>query len=215
MTSCGIFGRHLEAQLPDLYAQARAASLQLSFKAFAERLQAIARSNLPAAARSEQIAKFWRKLHVEDLALAQACALGKELAWESFLKQYGRRLYWAACKIVKDEVQARELADSLCSDLFYSAKLASCSGRGSLESWLKATMFRAHVDHYRSERRYQNFEENIDLIRDDHAGGLDLRARQDGFLEASLKNTIREAELRKDSCWQLFSGTAAAWDRSL
>ncbi len=128
------------------------------------------------------------------MALAQACALGKELAWESFLKQYGQRLYWAACKIVKDEVRARDFADSLCSDLFCSAKFASYSGRGSLESWLKATMFQAHIDHYRSERRYQSFEENIDLFRDDPAVGLSLGAREGGLLEASLKDTIREAE---------------------
>lgn len=194
MTSCRIFGDRLEAQLAELYEQARAARLELPLEAFAERLQTIARSNLSAGATSAQIAAFCRKLHLRDLALASACTLGKEVAWEFFLKQYGQKLYWSACRIVKDEVRARELADSLCTDLYYSAKFVSYSGRGSLESWLKATMFQAYIDHYRSERRYKRFEENIDLIRDDPAIGLDLGARGDGLLEASLKETIREAE---------------------
>jgi RNA polymerase sigma-70 factor (ECF subfamily) len=45
---------------------------------------------LPSAADPDdsQKARFLRSLRLEDLALATACAFGRELAWQRFLSLY-------------------------------------------------------------------------------------------------------------------------------
>ncbi len=43
------------------------------------------------------------------------------------------------------------------------SKLASYSGRGSLEGWLRTLVAQAYVDRYRTERRYVPLEEGVTL----------------------------------------------------
>ena len=43
--------------------------------------------------------------------------------------------------------------------------MASYSGRGSLEGWLKALLTHAYVDKYRSQKRVISLEQRIDLLR--------------------------------------------------
>ncbi len=105
--------------------------------------------------------ELYASLRVEDLALARACAAGNERAWERFLIRYREKLYDIAGYITKESSSARELADSLYADLYGMSaregqrvsKLASYTGRGSLEGWLRTVMAQEHVNRYRKQRR--------------------------------------------------------------
>ncbi len=126
----------------------------------------------------------------EDLQLARACALGDALAWQRFLDRYNAKLQSAAYALVHDHFLARELADTLCADLFCGAKskLATYTGRGSLENWLKVVLYQLYVDGYRHERRYVRFDDRICAVN----LGLPAALRESHNFEECLKATIRE-----------------------
>jgi len=50
-------------------------------------------------ANERQREMFWRALHLEDLAIARGCALGRESAWRRFLAQYREQLTRAAMEM--------------------------------------------------------------------------------------------------------------------
>jgi len=101
--------------------------------------------------------KFLRALQLADLALAQACALGREPAWQQFLTRFRAPLRQAAIAITGSSSLGEDLADSLYAELFGISEragerrspLAGYSGRGSLMGWLRATLAQRHVDHHR------------------------------------------------------------------
>jgi RNA polymerase sigma-70 factor (ECF subfamily) len=112
-------------------------------------------------ATAAQQAAFCRALRVGDLALAQACALGRDAAWERFVALYRAPLTQAAIAITGSATLGHELADSLYAELFGLATragerrspLASYSGRGSLLGWLRTTLAQRNVDHHRRTYR--------------------------------------------------------------
>ncbi|HYL77784.1 MAG TPA: sigma-70 family RNA polymerase sigma factor [Bryobacteraceae bacterium] len=113
------------------------------------------------AATRPQITGFWQSLQLRDLALAHACALGRESAWRQFMTRYRDFLIQAATGITSSAALGRELADSLYADLFgltdrgeqRRSPLAYYSGRGSLRGFLKATLAQRYVDHHRRTKR--------------------------------------------------------------
>jgi RNA polymerase sigma-70 factor (ECF subfamily) len=118
---------------------------------------------LPAAAHLDdsQKADFLRSLRLEDLALAAACVLGREVAWQRFLTLYRASLTQAAVAITGSNTLGHDLADSLSAELYglrevegqRRSPLASYSGRGSLLGWLRTTLAQRHVDHHRRTYR--------------------------------------------------------------
>lgn len=108
-----------------------------------------------------------RGLHLEDLVLARACAEGNEQAWEVFLIRFRARLYETAYSITRDDSRGRELADTLYADLYGTtvrdgqrvSKLASYSGRGSLEGWLRTVLAQEFVNRYRAQSRLVSLDE--------------------------------------------------------
>jgi RNA polymerase sigma-70 factor (ECF subfamily) len=110
---------------------------------------------------------FYRSLRLEELVLARGCAAGNEHAWEVFLTRYREKLYDSARYITKEESSARELADCIYADLFGTttrdgervSKLASYTGRGSLEGWLRTVLAQEWVNRYRKRRREVSLEE--------------------------------------------------------
>ena len=113
------------------------------------------------AATQSQIAGFWRSLQLQDLALAHACALGREAAWQQFMIRYRDALTQAAIRITSSAALGRELADSFYADLFgltqlgdqRRSPLAYYSGRGSLKGFLRAALAQRNVDHHRRTNR--------------------------------------------------------------
>lgn len=160
--------------LLELYEASEGEDIGLSFADFAQCLLDLGQTELgPAISRSQAI-DFCKKLHLKDLALAQACSRRIAVAWERFISLYRERLYAAALVLVKDESLARELSDSISGDLFGSVaragdlripKLASYTGRGSLDGWLRAVLTHAYLDRYRSERRLVSLERHLDSLK--------------------------------------------------
>jgi RNA polymerase sigma-70 factor (ECF subfamily) len=109
----------------------------------------------------QQISDFWRSLQLRDLALAHACALGRESAWQQFMTRYRDTLIQAAIGMTSSAATGRELADSLYADLFgltdrdgqRRSPLTYYSGRGSLKGFLRATLAQRNVDDHRRTKR--------------------------------------------------------------
>ena len=118
----------------------------------------LAAGNSPDA---EQRATFLQSLHLSELALAHACVLGRDTAWQRFLNRYRSLLTQAAIAITGSTTVGQELADSLYAELYglrerdgqRRSPLASYSGRGSLLGWLRTTLAQRHVDYHRRTRR--------------------------------------------------------------
>jgi RNA polymerase sigma-70 factor, ECF subfamily len=158
----------------DLYVRSGGQKFGLSFQDVADILQEVSGRYLAAGASESDTAEFHRSLRVEDLALARACARGCEPAWEFFLNHYRQKLYDAAGAIAKEDSIARELADSIYTDLFGTrqnddggriSKFASYTGRGSLEGWLRTILAQEYVNRYRRQRRLVSFEERVESGR--------------------------------------------------
>jgi RNA polymerase sigma-70 factor (ECF subfamily) len=104
---------------------------------------------------------FLRSLRLPELALAHACALGSESAWQRFFDLYRTPLTQAAIGITDSATLGQDLADSLYSELFglreqageRRSPLVSYSGRGSLLGWLRTTLAQRYVDHHRRTHR--------------------------------------------------------------
>ncbi len=120
----------------------------------------------PATAEPE-LRIFFLSLRVDELALARACAAGSNSAWEIFLTRYREKLYLSALRIAREDSAARELADTLYADLYGTttregvrvSKLASYTGRGSLEGWLRTVLAQEYVNRYRKTKRLVSLDE--------------------------------------------------------
>jgi RNA polymerase sigma-70 factor, ECF subfamily len=156
----------LQSVTTTLYEKSKSAELGMSQEQFNAILQEVCTKYLPADATRDAVRAFCASLRVEELALARACAAGTERAWEVFLIRYREKLYDIAAYIVKESSTARELADSIYADLYgistregqRISKLASYTGRGSLEGWLRTVMAQEHVNRYRKQRRLVSLE---------------------------------------------------------
>jgi len=119
------------------------------------------------ASSETEARSFFLSLRVDELALARACAAGENSAWEIFLTKYREKLYLAALRIAREDSAARELADTLYADLYGTttregrrvSKLASYTGRGSLEGWLRTVLAQEYVNRYRRTKRLVSLEE--------------------------------------------------------
>jgi RNA polymerase sigma-70 factor, ECF subfamily len=160
------------ALLDTLWSESEAGHLELSRDEFAQKLMAVgAKYNYgltPAQRPSpSQIEAFYRALQLRELALAHACALGREAAWEQFLQRFRAPLTQSGVAITGSSSLGQDLADSLYSELFglteragqRRSPLASYSGRGSLMGWLRTTLAQRHVDHHRRTRRETPLED--------------------------------------------------------
>jgi len=153
--------------LAALYGKSRGAEFGLSLDGFDHILQEVTKKCLPADTSASERQQFLVSLRVEELALARACAAGHERAWEVFLTRYREKLYDIATYIAREESTGRELADSLYADLYGTAlrdgqrvsKLASYTGRGSLEGWLRTVLAQEYVNRYRRQRRLVSLDE--------------------------------------------------------
>jgi RNA polymerase sigma-70 factor, ECF subfamily len=159
------------ALFEELWLASQAETVQLSRSEFASKLATLgAKRNhgLPneAVPSAMDVASFFRALHLPDLALAHACALGREVAWERFISLYRKPLTEAAIAITGSATLGHDLADSLHSQLFglterdgqRRSPLESYSGRGTLMGWLRTTLAQRYIDHYRHTRHESPLE---------------------------------------------------------
>jgi RNA polymerase sigma-70 factor, ECF subfamily len=150
-----------DALVRRLFRKAGAERWDVSPEAFAEALdRSVARAC--DGKTSAEIERYLGSLHLDDLALACACAAGHEAAWEHFVLEYRPALYRAA-EAIDRSGSARELADSLYGELYglrarHGARQSLFRyfhGRSSLSTWLRAILTQRHVDAVRTHRRFE------------------------------------------------------------
>jgi RNA polymerase sigma-70 factor (ECF subfamily) len=144
-----------------LCARANAERWHLTVDAFARTL---ARSADRAFAGERpdlaRLQRYFESLHLEDLALACACAEGVDVAWEHFVFTY-RPLLYRAADALDASGRAREAADSLYAELYGLAEREGqrhshfryFHGRSSLATWLRAVLSQRYVDLLRGRAR--------------------------------------------------------------
>jgi RNA polymerase sigma-70 factor, ECF subfamily len=151
--------------LAELYAKAGCERIGITSESFSAILSEV---GTKCGAGSEgETRSFFLSLRVDELALARACVAGNNSAWEIFLTRFREKLYLSALRIAREDSAARELADSLYADLYGTttreghrvSKLASYTGRGSLEGWLRTVLAQEYVNRYRRTKRLVSLEE--------------------------------------------------------
>lgn len=179
----------LELQFADLLRTSGAEGLGLAREDFHQILVQIGEKYLPADAGVEDARVLYQALRVADLALARACAAGQEKAWEVFLTRFREKLYDAGRAIAGDDSRGRELADSIYAELYglseregvRASKLASYTGRGSLDGWLRTVLAQEFVNRYRTQKRLVSLEEkeedgvSFEAPRQEPQSPVDLR----------------------------------------
>src|SRR5437899_6601053 len=155
-----------------LYAQSQAGRWQISQQRFASALERSAKKALSAGTVTlQKLQEYLTALHLEDLALATACADGNEAAWEHFFATYRAYLRAAAAAILRcsaGSAEACDLADSLFSELYGLADGKGSErslfryfhGRSTLKTWLRAVLAQRHIDTIRAGRRFEDLGED-------------------------------------------------------
>lgn len=153
-------------QVDELYQASGAAQWSVPIEDFAQATW----KGIATVAEAEpfEIPKLLSALRSDDLALALGCARGNEKAWDTFCSTFRSVLYDAAYAIAHQEVEARELADSLLAELYgldasspgRSSRFAYFHGRSSLKTWLRAVLHQRFVDEYRRTSRLVQLPED-------------------------------------------------------
>jgi RNA polymerase sigma-70 factor (ECF subfamily) len=157
----------LETIVGALYEQSAAAEFGLDISAFAAILEEVGARQLAANASQAEAREFLSRLKLRELALARACAAGHDAAWNRFWVEYREKLYDFARHVAREESAARDLADSIYADLYglstrggeRACKLASYTGRRSLDGWLRTVLAQEYVNRYRTRKRLVSLEE--------------------------------------------------------
>jgi len=177
------------ALVDSLYAQSSAARWDLARERFAAALaHSVQKHFAGGAITPAKLEEYLATLHLEDLALAAACAAGCEAAWEHFIAVYRGYLRAAAAAVLRCRAGspgAYELADSLFAELYGlgDRKTGERSlfryfhGRSSLKTWLRAVLVRRHIDAVRVGQRFASLD-------DAEAGREKIKPRQGLSLEA-------------------------------
>ena len=151
-----------------LHRTAEAARWEVSAAAFAAVLEtSLARAPAEATADPE---RYLTSLHLKDLALACACAVGHEAAWEHFIREQRPLLYRAADALAPGGA-ARDIADGLYGELFGVREKAGqrqslfryFHGRSSLATWVRAVLAQRFVDGVRAAQRVTPLAEEDDI----------------------------------------------------
>lgn len=186
--------------IDEFWTDARCEAVDLARDEFASALLAVGnRYNFGLAAGLSagraQIGNFLRGLQLPDLALAQACALGRDAAWREFIARYRESLTRAATAMTGSQAAGEELVDSLWPEMFglnerggqRVSPLAGYSGRGSLAGFLRATLAQRNVDRHRRMGRETAFPSR-ELAAAVAETGPEPRALAQ--LSAALKETL-------------------------
>ena len=149
------------------YERAHAARWRVPRALMAEALErgaaAVFAGRAPSAADQR---RHVEALHLEDLALACACATGDDEAWDHFVLEFRPVLYRAA-DAINPAGGARDAADALYAELFglkdrdgrRQSLFRYFHGRSSLATWLRAILAQRYVDQVRANRRTEALPE--------------------------------------------------------
>ncbi len=161
----------------ELYEEAGCARWGAPREAFAESLRRSLQKRFAGAQPGpEEAEAYLKSLHLQDLALACACSLGIEKAWEFFIAHFRQDLRQAAGAMLRasgqaDDARAEELADSLYAEL-YGVRSAAHGrrkslfeyfhGRSKLSTWLRALLAQKQVDLFRTSGKTVSLESEME-----------------------------------------------------
>jgi RNA polymerase sigma factor (sigma-70 family) len=159
----------LQPLVDQLFAASGAASWGLTRDLFAAALERSAGKRFDRESTvAAKIEEYLSTLHLQDLALACACAEGCPDAWDHFVATFRAYMRSAAGAILRcptDSPAACELADSLFADLYGLGEGTNrrslfryFHGRSSLKTWLRAVLAQRHVDAIRARRRFTDLD---------------------------------------------------------
>jgi RNA polymerase sigma-70 factor, ECF subfamily len=188
----------LDAVAVELYRRSRGEEFGISALVFAAILDEVAAKSGAGSAKPQR-QEFFNRLHVEDLALARACAAGNERAWQVFMLRFREKLYDAGRQITRDDATGRELADSVYADLYGTqtrdgrrqSKLYSYGGRGSLGGWLRTVLAQEYINHYRKQRRLVSLDRECEEGAQFPAATVAQITSVDERLEQAVDETLR------------------------
>jgi len=139
-------------------------------------------------------------------AVIQRCLQGDELAWESIVQQYRRKVFNVAYKFVGRHEEAEDLTQDIFIKIFKS--LGTFDRRANFQTWLISVSRNLCIDHYRSVRQErQAIDHQIDpneLSPVAHEPGpIAVIEQQDRVLLlrealAALPESLRKAVLMRD-----------------
>jgi RNA polymerase sigma factor (sigma-70 family) len=153
-----------------LFSQSQGAAWGLSVERFQRALEVSIRKRFASAPPSPvMLEQYLATLHVQDLALACACAEGIEPAWEHFVASYRHYLYSAAAAIIRrssDDPYVREFADSVYATLYgkeaaqgRNSLFEHFHARSKLATWLRAVLAQRYVDVIRREKKFDSLDD--------------------------------------------------------
>jgi RNA polymerase sigma-70 factor (ECF subfamily) len=104
--------------------------------------------------------RYYDTLHLADLALACACAMGREEAWDHFVTEFRPGMYRAA-DAMDPSGGARDIAQALYAELFglkekdgiRQSVFRYFHGRSGLATWLRSLIAQRFVDRHRETRK--------------------------------------------------------------
>jgi len=193
--------------LERLYRKAGAARWSLPTDVFKDALEAGVQRAFPDGEPARRdLERHLDSLHLADVALACACALGNDAAWEHFITECRPILYRAADALDKTG-GAREIADSLYAELYgvtgegqaRRSLFRYFHGRSSLATWVRAVLAQRYVDRLRSGKRTTPLDEAqaaaipaLPREPDElHLGQLAASALRAAIADLSVKDRLR------------------------
>jgi RNA polymerase sigma-70 factor (ECF subfamily) len=151
------------AQAKRLYSRADAERWRLPIEVFTDALQRSADKMFAGKPQDgPSLDRYYDTLHLSDLALACACAMGDDGAWDHFVLEFRPALLRAA-DAMDSSGGARDTAQALYADLFglrekdgvRQSLFRYFHGRSSLATWLRSMLAQRVVDRHRETRRLE------------------------------------------------------------
>ena len=151
------------ARLDRLCEKAQADRWKVPPEVFSNALERSAEKAFSGRTPSEaELDRYYASLHLPDLALASACAMGHEDAWDHFVREFRPGMYRAADAIDAGG-GAREIAQALYAELFglkekdgvRQSVFRYFHGRSSLATWLRSLIAQRFVDRHREIRKLE------------------------------------------------------------
>jgi RNA polymerase sigma factor (sigma-70 family) len=139
-------------------------------------------------------------------ALIQRCLQGDQLAWDTIVQRYRRKVFNVAYKFVGQHEQAEDLTQDIFLKIFKS--LGTFDRRANFQTWLISVSRNLCIDHYRSVRQErQTIDRQVDpnaLAPVSHEPGPIAAIEQQDRVAllrealATLPESLRTAVLMRD-----------------
>jgi RNA polymerase sigma-70 factor (ECF subfamily) len=150
-----------QARLQRLREKAQADRWKVPPEVFSNALERSAEKAFAGRTPSEaDLDRYYDALHLPDLALACACAMGRQDAWDHFVKEFRPAMYRSA-DAIDPGGGARDIAQALYAELFglkekdgiRQSVFRYFHGRSGLTTWLRSLISQRFVDRHRETRR--------------------------------------------------------------